>query len=148
GPRGVFEQNLPQLDALCTPPHPIDGRSCRSRVLALCCAGRVAVRRLDRRTSHPGSRDFSASRLLVNGETNGGLSSQSLRWVAFGLVAFVILVVVSGLTLVSRGQEEMRLSDQAFDDGDLRRSIFHARKAALSFVPGAEHVENAYERLD
>lgn len=84
----------------------------------------------------------------MKGETKGGLSSQSLKWAAFGLVAFVILVVVSGLTLVSRGQEEMRLSDQAFDDGNLHRSIFHARKAALSFVPGAEHVKNAYERLD
>ncbi len=75
-------------------------------------------------------------------------ASQSLRWASLGLVAFVLFFVVSGLSLVSRGQEEMSLSDQAFDDGDLRKSIFHARKAALAFVPGAPHVQQAYERLE
>lgn len=42
----------------------------------------------------------------------------------------------------------MRRSDQAFHDGDLRAAIFHARKAALSFIPGADHVQQAYERLE
>jgi hypothetical protein len=56
--------------------------------------------------------------------------------------------VVSGITLSSRGSDEMRRSDNAFHDGDLRTAIFHARKAALAFVPGARHVEQAYERLE
>lgn len=81
-------------------------------------------------------------------EQGGAVRSQALKWAALGLVTFVILVVVSGLTLTSRGEEEMHLSDDAFHDGELRASIFHARKAALSFVPGASHVEQAYQRLE
>lgn len=76
------------------------------------------------------------------------MRSQALKWAALGILAFVVLVVVSGITLSSRGEEEMRRSDQAFHEGDLRASIFHARKAALSFVPGASHVKQAYKRLE
>lgn len=76
------------------------------------------------------------------------MRARALRWVALGLLAFVVLVVVSGVTLTSRGKEEMQRSDGAFHDGDLRTAIFHAKKAALSFVPGADHVERAYQRLE
>lgn len=42
----------------------------------------------------------------------------------------------------------MRLSDSAFDEGDMRNSLTHARKAALAYVPGAEHVRDAYLRIE
>jgi hypothetical protein len=76
------------------------------------------------------------------------MRSHALKWVALGLLAFVLLLVVSGVTLTARGREEMQRSDEAFHDGDLRTAIFHAKKAALSFVPGAYHVERAYQRLE
>lgn len=76
------------------------------------------------------------------------MRSQAMRWGALGLLAFIVLIVISGFTLSTRGQAEMDRSDEAFHDGDLRTSIFHARKAALSFVPGSRHVELAYQRLE
>lgn len=81
-------------------------------------------------------------------ETAPKMRSSALKWAAFGLLAFVLLVLVSGIALTSRGQEEMRRSDRAFHEGDLRAAVFHARKAALSFLPGADHVGQAYERLE
>ena len=75
-------------------------------------------------------------------------SSKALRLASLALVAFVALVVVSGIALTARGSDEMGKSDAAFHDGDLRGAIFHARKAALAFVPGAEHVKLAHGRLE
>jgi hypothetical protein len=38
-------------------------------------------------------------------------------------------------------------SDAAFDSGDLRPALEHARRSATLYAPGAPHVERAYERL-
>jgi|GEM_PF-1392860 len=76
------------------------------------------------------------------------VSSSALRWASLALLALLVLVVVSGLTLTSKGRSEMEKSDSAFHEGDLRASIFFARKAALSYVPGSSHVEAAHSRLE
>lgn len=76
------------------------------------------------------------------------VSSSALRWASFALLALLVLVVVSGLTLTSKGRSEMLKSDSAFHEGDLRASIFFARKAALSYIPGSAHVEAAHDRLE
>lgn len=65
----------------------------------------------------------------------------------------VLLLVVFALALttareVHRGEAALRESDDAFDRGDLHRSVLQARAAALCYVPGAPHVSAAYERLE
>jgi hypothetical protein len=70
-----------------------------------------------------------------------------LRRVAFGLLVFVL--TAAGLTarVVAEGEDELGKSDRAFDQGDLRDAILHARRAAILYAPGAPHVGAAYERL-
>jgi hypothetical protein len=76
------------------------------------------------------------------------VSSSVLRWTSLFLLALIVLVVISGITLTRKGRSEMEKSDAAFHEGDLRASVFFARKAALSYVPGSTHVEAAYRRLE
>jgi hypothetical protein len=68
------------------------------------------------------------------------------------IVAIAVLVAVLGLALVTgraivEGEAEMTKSDGAFNEGDLRMAILHARRAATLYAPGAPHVSAAYERL-
>ncbi len=48
---------------------------------------------------------------------------------------------------VSDGEAAMRASDAAFNQGDLRTALVHARRGATSYAPGAPHVARAYARL-
>ncbi|MCA9626576.1 MAG: hypothetical protein KC766_02865 [Myxococcales bacterium] len=66
--------------------------------------------------------------------------------------AMVLLLAVLSLGLltwraVSDGESAMGASDVAFNQGDLRTSLVHARRAATSYAPGAPHVARAYARL-
>lgn len=76
------------------------------------------------------------------------VANRAFRLLSAAIVAFVLLLVVAGLTLTRRGQKEMELSDRAFHDGDLRSAITHARQAALAYVPGSAHVQAATERIE
>jgi hypothetical protein len=62
----------------------------------------------------------------------------------------MLLVLVLGL-LTARalrdGEAELERSTQAFNQGDLRGAVLHARRSAVAYVPGAPHVEAAYARL-
>lgn len=65
-------------------------------------------------------------------------------------VALALLLVsfaLATLRTLSRGDAEMALSDRAFDQGQLELALRHARRAATAYVPGAEHVDAAYARL-
>jgi hypothetical protein len=62
---------------------------------------------------------------------------------AIGLVVFALLAQRT----MSRGEDEMRASDRAFDSGRLELAVLHARRAATAYVPGARHVASGYERL-
>jgi hypothetical protein len=46
-----------------------------------------------------------------------------------------------------RGEGELAASERAFDAGQVELSLQHARRAASAYVPGAPHVQAAYERL-
>lgn len=81
-------------------------------------------------------------------EDNSPVSASVLRWAALALLALLVLVVISGVTLTKNGRSEMEKSDHAFHEGDVRAALFFAKKAALSYVPGSAHVEAAYERLE
>jgi len=70
------------------------------------------------------------------------------RLLSLALLSLVLMVVVSGVALTYRGQAAMEKSDSAFDSGQLRESLAHARRAALSYVPGAGHVKASYARLE
>jgi hypothetical protein len=59
----------------------------------------------------------------------------------------VALLVAFGYRLVLVGREEMRASDEAFHQGNLRVSLYRARSAGLAFVPGAPHIDAARSRL-
>jgi hypothetical protein len=48
---------------------------------------------------------------------------------------------------VQRGEHELVASERAFDAGQVELALEHARRAAAAYVPGAEHVDRAYERL-
>ena len=74
-------------------------------------------------------------------------NARLFRVVVFSVISLVVLLVVAGVSLTHRGRAEMRSSDQAFHSGDLRGSIRHAKAAALSYLPGSNHVLAAYERL-
>ncbi len=71
-----------------------------------------------------------------------------LRGVALALMLFVMAVAALTARAVIDGNRQMRLSDAAFNQGDLRTAIDHARRAAVLYAPGAPHVAQAYERLD
>jgi hypothetical protein len=63
--------------------------------------------------------------------------------VTLGLVSFAL----GTLRTLERGQSELAASDAAFDRGELPSATWHARRAALLYVPGAPHVAAAYDRL-
>jgi hypothetical protein len=65
------------------------------------------------------------------------------------LFAFFLVAIAAALTgrVVLEGQAELAASDMAFDAGDLRPALEHARRSATLYAPGAPHVERAYERL-
>jgi len=48
---------------------------------------------------------------------------------------------------VQRGEAELAASERAFDAGRVELALQHARQAAAAYVPGAQHVDGAYERL-
>ena len=48
---------------------------------------------------------------------------------------------------VQRGEAELAASERAFDAGRVELALQHARQAAAAYVPGAHHVDDAYERL-
>ncbi len=66
-----------------------------------------------------------------------------------GLALLVLVLALSALTgrVILDGEDELQQSDRAFDKGDLRDSILHARRAAVLYAPGAPHVSAAYARL-
>ena len=71
-----------------------------------------------------------------------------LSRVALALLASVILLSALTARVVTEGERHLAESDGAFDRGDLRESILHARSAAILYAPGAPHVAAAYARLE
>jgi len=67
------------------------------------------------------------------------------------IALFCLGVVAVGAALTARvvldGQAELRKSDAAFDQGELRPALEHARQSATLYAPGAPHVDRAYERM-
>ncbi|MCA9640891.1 MAG: hypothetical protein KC492_09355 [Myxococcales bacterium] len=66
--------------------------------------------------------------------------------------ALLLMLAVLGLGLltwraVSDGEAAMTASDAAFNQGDLRTALVHARRSATSYASGAPHVARAYARL-
>jgi hypothetical protein len=62
----------------------------------------------------------------------------------------MVLLAASGLLAVrtvQRGEAELVASERAFDAGQVELALGHARRAAAAYVPGARHVDAAYERL-
>ena len=76
--------------------------------------------------------------------------SRVLAWLG-RLSWLLFIVVLIGAVLSARvileGESEASASDAAFDRGDLRASLDHARRSATLYAPGAPHVERAYQRL-
>ncbi len=70
-----------------------------------------------------------------------------LRWLALGLGQLPVIFAIVTLVELQRGNREMVESDLAFDRGQLELSLRHARRAAISYVPGADHLDSAYARL-
>lgn len=70
-----------------------------------------------------------------------------LRRISVMLMFVVIAMGAMTFRVISDGNEELAKSDAAFNAGDLRNAMFHARRAATLYAPGAEHVTRAYERL-
>jgi hypothetical protein len=66
---------------------------------------------------------------------------------AVAAVAVLVIYALATHRTLHRGAEEMRASDAAFDAGELETAVRHARRAASLYVPGAEHVDEGYERL-
>ena len=72
------------------------------------------------------------------------------RWLQqLALLAFFLVLIGAALStrVVLEGQSELAQSDTAFDAGNLRPALEHARRSATLYVPGAPHVDRAYERL-
>jgi hypothetical protein len=72
----------------------------------------------------------------------------TLRSLAFLLMLGLLMLAVFTARALIDGSRSMTESDVAFDRGDLRTSIVHARRAAILYAPGAPHVGRAYERLN
>jgi hypothetical protein len=70
-----------------------------------------------------------------------------LRRVAFALLLAVVALAVLTARMMREGESALARSDAAFDRGDLRESVLHARRAATLYAPGAPHVNAAYARL-
>ena len=63
------------------------------------------------------------------------------------MLGLLVMAAFTARALID-GARSMAESDAAFDRGDLRTSIVHARRAAILYAPGAPHVARAYERLN
>jgi hypothetical protein len=65
------------------------------------------------------------------------------------LLGFFLLLIGAALSarVVLEGESELSASDAAFNQGDLRPALEHARRSATLYAPGAPHVDRAYERL-
>ena len=70
-----------------------------------------------------------------------------LRRVALGMLLGVLTLGALTARVVARGEAELSKSDGAFNRGDLRATILHARRSAVLYAPGAPHVPAAYARL-
>jgi hypothetical protein len=63
------------------------------------------------------------------------------------MLLIVMLTAMLALRMVHDGEEAMDASDTAFNRGDVVTATEFARRAAISYVPGAPHVERAYGRM-
>jgi hypothetical protein len=70
-----------------------------------------------------------------------------LRRIAVALLFVVLSLAALTARAIVDGEEQMRLSDAAFDRGDVRTATQHARRSAVLYAPGAPHVQSAYDRL-
>jgi hypothetical protein len=70
-----------------------------------------------------------------------------LRRTAIAALVVVLVAAFATWEMTRRGREALAASDVAFDQGRLDAAIALARAAAVAYVPGAPHVEGAYERL-
>ncbi len=75
------------------------------------------------------------------------MSGNTLKSVAIGLLLAVLAVAALTARAVVDGQAQMKASDAAFDRGEIREAIDHARRAAVLYAPGTPHVQAAYERM-
>lgn len=76
--------------------------------------------------------------------TGTGSLWRRLAWSAFSIL--LVFAVFSARVIVE-GESELAASDAAFDRGELAISLDHARRSATLYVPGAPHVQRAYERM-
>lgn len=74
-------------------------------------------------------------------------SGRWLRAVALALLTVVLGLAVITARAVSDGEEHMRQSDAAFNQGNLPDALLHARSAAVMYAPGAPHLARAYDRM-
>jgi hypothetical protein len=70
-----------------------------------------------------------------------------LRRIALALMLVLLGLAVLTARVVYDGEREMRLSDEAFNRGDVHTATLYARRAAVLYAPGAPHVGPAYARL-
>ncbi len=69
------------------------------------------------------------------------------RWLlGSGAMACLVFAAVTGRLWVS-SREAMRVSDAAFDEGDLILALSEARRAASAYAPGIDAVKRAHERM-
>ncbi|HVU01112.1 MAG TPA: hypothetical protein VHE30_05145 [Polyangiaceae bacterium] len=73
--------------------------------------------------------------------------SRWLQRVALALLLGVVFFAALTARVIAEGERELAQSDRAFDRGDLREAVLHARRSATSYAPGAPHVAAAYDRL-
>jgi hypothetical protein len=70
-----------------------------------------------------------------------------VRRLSYTLSVLVLALSVLTLRAVRDGEAAMAESDRAFNQGKLGDAILHARRAALSYAPGAPHTVLALARL-
>jgi len=70
-------------------------------------------------------------------------------WRQLALLAFsaVLIGAVFSARVIVEGESELAESDAAFDRGELSSALDHARRAAVSYAPGAPHVQRAFDRM-
>lgn len=73
-----------------------------------------------------------------------GLVSRSVAVLSTVLLA---ASAVLAFRTIQRGEAELAASERAFDAGRVEVALQHAQRAAAAYVPGAWHVDGAYERL-
>jgi hypothetical protein len=70
-----------------------------------------------------------------------------LQKLSRALFFFVLIGAVLSVRVIFEGQAELIESDRAFNRGDLKPALEHARRSATLYAPGATHVAKAYQRL-